>query len=111
MIQFFHDVPERAAAARQELEALTQIYADEVRQNTPVGPSHRPEFEEGDLQRSVTHYSTNYGDNSVFEVEVGGGNIDYERYVAARDGVEFFAGSDAVERAGEEIIRKHFGMN
>lgn len=103
---FGKEVPRRIEQTKRELNDLTLEWSQSVALNTPVGPSHRREFQEGDLRRSVNHSATDYGDNSVFHVSVGGGNIDYERFVAARDGVDFFTGSQEIERRGEDIMRR-----
>ena len=103
------EVQRRIDGAKRELHELTERWSQgPVQQNVPIGPSHRREFTEGDLRRSVEFNSTDYGDNAEFSVSVGGGAIDYERYAAARDGVEFFQGREEIEAEGEEILRKWF---
>ena len=103
------EVQRRIDGAKRELEDLTRSWSQgAVTQSVPIGPSHRREFTEGDLRRSVSYDATNYGDNASYSVSVGGGAIDYEFYAAARDGVEFFRGRDEVEKQGEEIVKRWF---
>lgn len=108
MIKFFSDeVPARVERAERELDGLVRGYADTVRESTPSGPSHRREFVEGDLRRSVSFDEMRPAEGVTdWAVRVGGGRIDYLKYVAARDGVEFFDGSDEVQAQGEEIVRR-----
>lgn len=108
--QFRAEVDKAIAETKNDLDNLVNKYESDVRDfNTPSGPSHRAKYQEGALRRSVSLESATEGSVAVWDIAVGGADIDYTRYVSARDGVEFFKGSNAIEARGDEIMNEHWG--
>lgn len=109
---FEAEIEKAIEATKRDLDSLVSRYEKEVRDvNTPSGPSHRePRYTQGSLRRSVDSQSFDHGDFEAWSIAVGGPDIDYVRYVAARDGVELFRGTEAVEAEGNRIMSEHWGQ-
>lgn len=105
-------IAEMVTEAKAELNALVTDYFETVIvPSIPVGPSHRKEFKPGDLMRSanLTHYDE-HPLYASWEITIGGLtesglDIDYLWYAYAREGVELFPGNDAIQEAGDRIMR------
>lgn len=103
--EFDQWVDENIESTKAELRELVQDYATFVRDvNTPIGPPHRKDIQEGNLRRSVTVTEFDHGSYVAWHGSIGGVDADYVRYVAARDGVDLLAGFDAFAEAGDQIM-------
>ena len=105
-------IAEMVTEAKAELNALvTDYFNNVVVPSIPKGPAKRLGRFAGDLQRSatLTHYD-NHPDVASWQITIGGLtesglDIDYLWYAYAREGVELFPGSEAIQEIGDGIMR------
>lgn len=108
---FDEDVHDQVAEAKRGSRAVVASFAERVRANTPVGPTHKREeapYYVGMLRDSVESDVEDRGDEIEATVGVGGGSVDYEIYVQAdlaREGKDLLRGQDDAEAAIDAVLR------